>query len=410
MENVVDKFLRYVKYDTKSKDDSIDFPSTESQLKFAKVLESELKSIGVSNVTLDKNGYVMGEIPSNIESKDCPAVGFISHMDTSPDMSGENISPKIIHNYDGHDIVLSESQNIILSPKEFKDLKSYIGEDLITTDGTTLLGADDKAGVSEIMTACEYILNHPKLRHGCIKIGFTPDEEVGRGADFFDVERFGAKFAYTVDGGAVGEIEYETFNAARASVVIHGKNIHPGSAKNIMVNSALVANELISMLPPNEIPAETEGREGFYHLCDIAGNIEETKLNFIIRDFDRKLFERRKAIIQNIIDTLNTKYNKCIEASINDQYYNMSEIIEKNMYTVDIAIKAIEKSGMAPKINPIRGGTDGSRLSFMGLPCPNLFTGGHNFHGKYEFIPVSSMIKAVETIKNIICITAEKYI
>lgn len=401
MNTVVEKFLKYVKFDTKSYEESNTVPSTEGQVILAKELAKELEEMGVKNVSVDNNGYVMGTIPSNLDKK-VPVIGFIAHVDTAPDMSGKGVNPQIIENYNGEDIVLNKENNIVLRVADFPEIKEYKGKDIITTDGTTLLGADDKAGVAEIMAAAEYLINHPEIKHGEIKIGFTPDEEVGRGADYFDVEKFGADFAYTVDGGAIGELEYENFNAAGAKIIIKGRNVHPGSAKNKMINSILVANEFISMLPQKEVPELTEGYEGFYHIIGFNGEVEETKLQYIIRDFYKTNFEARKTNMSNIADSLNKKYGEGIVfLEIKDQYYNMKEKIEPVKEVVDIAHKAMEEVGVVPKVTPIRGGTDGARLSFMGLPTPNLFTGGHNFHGRYEFIPIFAMEKAVDVILKI---------
>lgn len=402
------KFLSYVKYETTSDDNSSTVPSTETQLFFGAELVKELKEIGVENAEIDSKGYVIATLPANTE-KDIPAVGFISHMDTSPDISGKGVNPLIIENYNGEDIVLNKAQNIILSPKEFPELKYYIGKTLITTDGTTLLGADDKAGIAEIMTAVSILTAHPEIPHGKICIGFTPDEEIGRGADHFDVEKFGAKFAYTLDGGRLGELEFESFNAALAKVTIKGKNVHPGTAKNKMINSILIAYELISMLPQNEAPMYTEGYEGFYHVQSINGDIESTKLQFLIRDHSTPIFQKRKTNVEAIVNFLNLKYGiGTVTLELKDQYFNMKEKIEPVIFIVDIANDAMKDAGITPIIKPIRGGTDGSRLSFMGLPTPNIFTGGENFHGKYEFVSVQSMEKAVEVILNIIETFAKK--
>lgn len=412
MSKVVERFLRYVKYDTQSNEESGTTPSTEGQLVFARALKEELEEIGLKEVSLDERGYLMATLESNLEEgKETPTIGFIAHMDTSPDMPGKDVKPQIVKNYDGGDIVLNKEENIILSPNDFPELKNYIGEEIITTDGTTLLGADDKAGIAEIITAIEYLLENPEIKHGKIRIAFTPDEEIGRGADFFDVKKFGADLAYTVDGGPIGELEYENFNAAAARISIKGESVHPGTAKGKMVNSILIANELISKLPADETPADTEGYEGFYHLVSIKGNVEETKLYYIIRDFDKINFIKRKTTLEEIVRELNEKYDKGrIQLKITDQYYNMKEIIEKNKEIVDIAYQAMEEIGITPIITPIRGGTDGARLSFMGLPTPNIFTGGHNYHGKYEFIPVSSMEKAMKLIVKISELYGRKYI
>ncbi|MBU5439991.1 peptidase T [Tissierella sp. MSJ-40] len=401
MSKVIDRFLRYVKYETTSDDSSNTVPSTNNQLEFAKILGKELMEIGLKDVSVDQRGYVMATLPSNI-NKNTPTIGFVAHMDTSPDMSGKNVNPKIISNYDGEDILLNEEKNIILSTKDFPEIKNYIGMDLITTDGTTLLGADDKAGIAEIITAIEYLIENPFIPHGTIKIGFTPDEEIGRGADYFDVEKFNADFAYTLDGGPIGELEYENFNAATAKIFIQGRNVHPGTAKNKMTNSMLIGMELNSMLPVNERPEYTEGYEGFYHLADFNGSVEETSFTYIIRDHCKDKFERKKSTLTEIVNLLNYKYNNVITLEITDSYYNMKEKIEPVMHIVDIAKKAMEDLGIQPLITPIRGGTDGARLSYMGLPCPNIFTGGHNYHGKFEYIPTFAMEKSVEVVLKII--------
>lgn len=398
---ITERFLKYVSYNTTSDEESDTTPSTEGQLVLAREILKELNEIGMEDVSLDENGYIMATLPSNMEKK-VPVIGFIAHMDTSPDISGENVKPQIIKNYDGGDIILNHEKNIILSSREFPDLKNYIGHDIITTDGTTLLGADDKAGVAEIVTAMEYLINHPEIKHGTIRIGFTPDEEIGRGADHFDVKKFNADFAYTLDGGGIGELEYENFNAAGAKVIVKGTNIHPGSAKDKMKSSILIANVFISMLPENETPAATEGYEGFYHLNSIKGDVERTELNYIIRDFDKESFENRKSFMKRAAEKLNEKYGDgTVTVEIRDQYYNMNEIIEQHKHVIDTAFTAMKECGITPKVVPIRGGTDGARLSFMGLPTPNLFAGGHNFHGRYEYIPTFAMEKAVEVIVKI---------
>jgi len=408
MSKVVEKFLRYISYDTKSDDESITIPSTIGQMILAKQLVKELKEMGLTQVSVDENGYVMATIPSNVD-KNVPTIGFIAHMDTAPDMPGKNVNPKFVYNYDGEDIILNKDNNVILSPKDFPELKNYLGKTLITTDGTTLLGADDKAGVAEIMAAVEYLTQNPNAPHGTIRIGFTPDEEVGRGADIFNVEKFNADFAYTMDGGTIGELEYENFNAAGVKIYIHGRNVHPGSAKGKMIHSTLIANEFINSMPPNETPATTEGYEGFYHLISLNGEVEETKLQYIIRDFSSENFENRKKFIIDVADKLNDKYgNETVELEIKDQYFNMKEKIEQVKHIVDTAFLAIKEVGINPIMVPIRGGTDGARLSFMGLPTPNIFAGGHNFHGKYEFIPTFAMEKAVDVILKIVELYAAK--
>lgn len=384
MERLVDRFLNYVKYETTSDESSSSVPSTKSQLEFGKALYKELKEIGLSDVTIDENGYVMATLPSNID-RDVPTIGFIAHMDTSPDMSGKDVKAKIITNYDGKDIVLNEEKNIVMKVSDFPDLKNYVGKDLITTDGTTLLGADNKAGIAEIITAVEYLINSPHIPHGTVKIAFTPDEEIGRGADHFDVERFGADFAYTVDGGPIGELEFENFNAATAKISIQGRNVHPGSAKNKMINSILVATELNDLLPVNERPEFTEGYEGFYHIVSFNGSVEKTDMVYIIRDHSMEKFQLKKETLEKAVEFINHKYGNIVDLEIKDSYYNMREKIEPVMYIIDIAKKAMESIGVEPLIKPIRGGTDGARLSYMGLPCPNIFTGGHNFHGKFEY-------------------------
>lgn len=393
---VIDNFCTLIKYDTTSDPHSSSYPSTQSQKDFAKVLAKKCEDIGLENVKIDENGYVIATLKSTTD-KNVPKIGFIAHMDTSPDYCGKNINPNIIENYDGKDIIL---KNIVLSPTEFPSLNKYIGKKLITTDGTTLLGGDDKAGVAEILTAFEYLKNNPQIEHGEIKLAFTPDEEVGNGVTYFNVEDFNCDFAYTIDGGSAGDINYENFNAANATINIVGKNVHPGQATNIMVNSAMIANELLSMLP-DETPTNTKGYEGFYHLTDIKGNVEKTTLNFIIRAFDKDEFNNKKQTIINIVNTLNEKYNNLLELNLDDSYFNMYDILKDNMEIVEKAIKAITKTGLTPYTKPIRGGTDGARLSFMNLPCPNIFTGGHNFHGPYEYVCVDSMVKAVEVIINI---------
>jgi len=410
MQNIIDRFISYVIIDTESDANSDTTPSTEKQFNLANLLVKELKTIGLSEVTIDENGYVMGTLPSNVKHS-VPTIGFVSHYDTSPDFSGKDVKPQIIENYDGGDIVLNKEQNIVLSPNYFKDLLLYKGQTLITTNGLTLLGADDKAGLTEIVTAMEYLIKHPEIQHGKIRVGFTPDEEIGRGADLFDVEKFGAKWAYTMDGSQIGELEYENFNAAGAKIIFKGKSVHPGYAKGKMINSMLIANDFISKLPKNEIPQETKGYEGFFHVTGLTGSIEETKLDLIIRDHSANKFKKRKIKIEKIVKKINTKFAKqfgediCV-AEIKDQYYNMKEKVVPMMYIVDLAEEAMKQLGITPLIKPIRGGTDGSRLSYMGLPCPNIFAGGHNFHGKYEYVPVESMQKAVDVIVKIAELTA----
>lgn len=406
-DKVVEKFLKYISIDTQSDDSSSSTPSTAKQLDLAKLLYEELNSLGLKNVSLDDKGYVMATLPSNIDKK-VPVIGFIAHMDTSPDMSGKDIKPQRVENYDGGDIILNKEKNIVLSPTEFPELKKYVGNTLLTTDGNTLLGADDKAGIAEIMTAIEYLVKNPQIKHGEIKIGFTPDEEIGRGVDYFDVKKFGAEYAYTIDGGGIGEIEYENFNAAYAKIIINGRNIHPGYAKGKMYNSLLIAMELNSLLPVNERPEYTSGYEGFYHIIKFNGNVEKTTIEYIIRDHDKTKFEQKKEFVKKVCDFINTKYpSGTAVLELKDQYYNMREKIEPVMHIIDIVKKAMELTDVKPVIVPIRGGTDGSRLSYMGLPCPNIFAGGHNFHGKMEYIPIESMEKAVQVILKIIELYSE---
>ncbi len=405
-ENLINRFVSYVTVDTESDPNSQTTPSTEKQWDLAKAIVKELKEIGLQDVTIDDNAYIMATLPSNID-KEVPTIGFVSHFDTSPDFTGANVKPQIIENYNGEDIVLNAEKNIVLSPKEFDDLLLYKGNTLITTDGTTLLGADDKAGITEIVSAMEYLIQHPEIKHGTVRIGFTPDEEIGRGAHKFDVKKFGADWAYTMDGSQVGELEYENFNAASADISIQGKIVHPGYAKGKMVNSMYIATDYINSLPRLETPELTEGRQGFFHLHHIEGSVDGTKLHYIIRDHNREHFEARKKIMLQLAEELNSQMGiERISVEIKDQYFNMREKIEPVMHIVDIAEKAMLQAGVKPIIKPIRGGTDGSQLSFMGLPCPNIFAGGHNFHGRYEYVPVESMLKAIEVIVNIVKITA----
>lgn len=399
MSKLVERFINYVKFDTESDENSATCPSTEKQLKLAVFLKDEMIGLGLEEVTLDENGYLMATLPSNTD-KDIPTFGFVAHMDTAPAFSGKDIKPKFV-DYKGGDIVLNEEKNIILSPNDFKELDSYIGETLITTDGTTLLGADDKAGIAEILTAMEYLMDNPEIKHGKIRIGFTPDEEIGRGANLFDVEKFGAEFAYTIDGGRLGEVEYENFNAASAKLKITGRSVHPGTAKDQLVNALQIGMELHNLLPVNQRPEFTEGYEGFYMLCEMSGDISNAKLDYIIRDHDMEKFLEKKEFITHAVELLNKKYNNVIELELTDSYYNMKEKIEEKMEVFDIARDSMIELGIEPVIKPVRGGTDGARLSYMGLPCPNIFTGGHNFHGQYEYIPVSSMERAVEVIVKI---------
>ncbi len=410
MQNIIDRFISYVTVDTESDPNSNTTPSTAKQWDLANQLVEELKAIGMQDVTIDEKAYIMATLPSNVEH-DVPTIGFVSHFDTTPDFTGANVKPQIVENYDGKDIVLNAAQNIVLSPDYFKDLLQYKGQTLITTDGTTLLGADDKAGITEIVTAMEYLINHPEIKHGKIRVGFTPDEEIGRGAHFFDVEKFGAQWAYTMDGSQIGELEYENFNAAGVKVTFKGKSVHPGYAKGKMINSMLIANDFINELPADEVPERTKGYQGFFHIHHVTGKIEETVVELIIRDHNKKKFEKRKEKIQKIVRKINKKYAKQFGediaiAEIKDQYYNMKEKVLPVKHIVDIAEKAMRTLDIKPIIKPIRGGTDGCQLSYMGLPCPNIFAGGHNFHGKYEYVPVESMQKAVEVIVKIAELTA----
>ncbi|MBU8748734.1 peptidase T [Bacillus subtilis] len=400
-EEIIERFTTYVKVDTQS-DESVDTcPSTPGQLTLGNMLVDELKSIGMQDAAIDENGYVMATLPSNTE-KDVPTIGFLAHVDTATDFTGKNVNPQIIESYDGKDIVLNEQLQVTLSPDQFPELSGYKGHTLITTDGNTLLGADNKAGIAEIMTAMDYLIKHPEIKHGTIRVAFTPDEEIGRGPHKFDVKRFNASFAYTVDGGPLGELEYESFNAAAAKITIKGNNVHPGTAKGKMINSAKIAMKLNSLLPADEAPEYTEGYEGFYHLLSIQGDVEETKLHYIIRDFDKENFQNRKETMKRAVEELQNEYGQDrILLDMNDQYYNMREKIEPVIEIVNIAKQAMENLGIEPKISPIRGGTDGSQLSYMGLPTPNIFTGGENFHGKFEYISVDNMVKAVNVIVEI---------
>ncbi|WP_304136669.1 peptidase T [Mesonia mobilis] len=408
-QHIINRFTSYITIDTESDPKSDSTPSTEKQWNLAKKLAEELKEMGMSDVSIDENAYVMATLPSNVDHE-VPAIGFVSHFDTSPDFTGANIKPQIVENYDGKDILLNAAEDIVLSPDYFEDLLQYKGQTLITTDGTTLLGADDKAGITEIMSAVEYLLQHPEIKHGPIKVGFTPDEEIGRGAHKFDVEKFGAKWAYTMDGSQIGELEYENFNAAGADVKVKGKIVHPGYAKGKMVNSMYIAQDFVNSLPRLETPEHTEGRQGFFHLTQINGKVEETKMHYIIRDHDKEHFEARKKMMLDLAAEINSQHQKeVITIEIKDQYFNMREKVEPVMHIVDIAEDAMKAVDVEPIIKPIRGGTDGSQLSFMGLPCPNIFAGGHNFHGRYEYVPVESMIKATEVIVKIAELTAEKY-
>lgn len=398
--NIVDRFIFYAKIDTQSDENSELTPSTTKQFNLAKQVERELHEMDLTDISLDNNCYLMATLPANTD-KEVPVIGFIAHFDTSPDMSGEKVKPRIVKEYDGNDIVLNQEQHIVLSPKDFPELLDHKGEDLIVTDGTTLLGADDKAGIAEIMTAVQYLNDHPEIKHGKIRIGFTPDEEIGRGPDRFDVQKFGADWGYTMDGGEVGELEYENFNAASAKITIQGRNVHPGYAKHKMINALHIANELIGMLPASERPEYTAGYEGFFHLISVNGTVDEASVSYIIRDHDREKFENRKKQMEQAVAFLNSRYDDRIKLELKDQYYNMREKVEPVKHVIDYAFRAMQEVGITPNVKPIRGGTDGARLSFMGLPCPNIFAGGLNFHGRYEFIPVQSMEKAVQVIVKI---------
>ncbi len=406
--NVVDRFLQYVKFDTQSDELTNMTPSTPGQMIFAQHLEKELRELGLKDITLDDNGYLMATLPANTSRANVPVVGFIAHLDTSPDMSGRHVSPRIVEKYHGGDITLNADKGIVLSPDEFPELNHYIGQDLIVTDGNTLLGADDKAGIAEIITAIAYLIKHPEIEHGDIRVAFNPDEEIGQGAHKFDVELFGADWAYTMDGGEIGELEYENFNAAVAKVTFTGRNVHPGYAKHKMINSLRIANQFAIMLPRWETPEHTEGYEGFYHLTSIEGTVEQTVLTYIIRDHDRDRFERRKKEFEHLTRKINKEFPGVASLEINDQYYNMREKIEPVKHIIDIAIQAMKNVDVTPKVVPIRGGTDGAQLSFKGLPCPNIFAGGLNFHGRYEFVPVPSMEKATDVIVEIARLVAAK--
>jgi tripeptide aminopeptidase len=407
-EIILERFLRYIKIDTQSDDASETFPSTQKQFDLGNILVEELKTLGLKNAAIDENGYVMATLESNTHKK-IPVIGFIAHMDTSPDMSGTNVNPQITHNYQGQDLVLDKGNNVVISVKDFPEILEYVGQTIITSDGTTLLGADDKAGIAEIITAIEFLINHPEIEHGTIKIGFTPDEEVGRGVDKFNVEKFGADFAYTMDGGGVGELEFENFNAAHAKVTFNGRNIHPGYAKDKMINSMLIAMEFNGMLPVNERPEFTADYEGFYHLIKMEGSVENASIQYIIRDHDPIKYDQKKVFIKEVTDFINKKYRENTAVlELKEQYLNMREKILPVFHVVENARKAMEEIGIEPKVVPIRGGTDGARLSYMGLPCPNIFAGGHNFHGKYEYVPLESMVKASEVILKIIDIYTNK--
>ena len=406
-DKLVKRFLKYVSFDTQSDENSNTYPSTAKQLELANYLVEELKSLGLTDAAVDQYGYVAATLPGNVQGKDVPVIGFLAHMDTSPEFPGANVKPRIIENYDGQSTI-ELGAGRVLSPEEFPHLKNYAGKTLITSDGTTLLGADDKAGIAEIVTAVEYLLEHPEIEHGTIKVGFTPDEEVGRGVDYFDVKKFGADFAFTLDGGEYGELSYETFNAAQAKVIVHGKSIHPGEAKNKMKNAILLAMDYINQMPPAEVPAHTEGYEGFYHVYHIEGSVDRAVLTWIIRDHHRDRFEERKTYMVNAAQWMNKKYGDgTFEIDVKDQYYNLYEVLKDKPEIIELAQKAMKDAGIDPIIRPVRGGTDGSRLTFMGLPTPNLFTGGHNYHGPYEYIVVESMEKAVEVIVNIVKLAAQ---
>ncbi|MBO5362199.1 MAG: peptidase T [Paludibacteraceae bacterium] len=398
---LTDRFLKYVSFCTTSDEETNMTPSTPGQMEFAKYLANELKEIGMQEVTLDENGYVMATLPANVEGK--PVIGFIAHMDTAPDASGKNVKARIVTHYDGQDIVLNAEKNIVFEVAKYPEILDYKGQDIIVTDGTTLLGADDKAGLAEIVTACEYLIQHPEIQHGKIRVGFTPDEEIGQGADHFDVEKFGCDFAYTMDGGAVGELEYENFNAAGCKVKVHGVNVHPGYGYHKMINSMRIANQFASMLPRWETPEHTQGYEGFYHLIAMNGSVEETTLQYIIRDHDRARFESRKREIEHLARKINQEYGEgTVEVELRDQYYNMREKVEPVMHIVTLVEEAMKEVGVTPKVQPIRGGTDGARLSFEGLPCPNIFAGGVNFHSRFEYLPIPSMEKAMQVILQIV--------
>ena len=403
---ITDRFLRYAAFDTQSDEAARNMPSTPGQMRFAESLTHELKALGLHDVSLDANGYVMATLPANTRRTEVPVIGFIAHMDTSPDMSGREVKPRIV-TYTGGEIVLNEPLGVVLSPDVFPELSRYIGQELIVTDGTTLLGADDKAGVAAIVSAMEYLLAHPEVEHGTVRIAFTPDEEIGRGADRFDVARFGCFGAYTVDGGEIGELEYENFNAAQAIVTLRGRNIHPGSAKGRMINASLVAMQLNAMFPATDRPETTEGREGFFHLTEMVGTVEEARLTYIIRDHDRELFEKKKDMLREAVQGINKMYPECCTLNMRDQYYNMREVIDRRPELIRWARQAMAAAGVVPIERPIRGGTDGARLSFMGLPCPNLFAGGMNFHGRYEYLPIPSLRKSMETIVHLCSIITQ---
>ena len=404
---VVERFLKYVTFGTQSSETSGTTPSTPGQRVFAEALVKELKDLGLEEISIDEHSYVMASLPANTDDNSIPTIGFISHLDTSPDMAGDHVKPRIVH-YEGGDICLNADQNIVLSPAMFPEMLEYTGQDIIVTDGTTLLGADDKAGIAAIISAMAYLKEHPEIKHGKVRIGFTPDEEIGQGADHFDVQKFGCDWAYTVDGGQIGELEYENFNAASAKVCFKGRNVHPGTAKDKMINAALLATQFASWLPAEQRPEHTDGYEGFFHLIGMEGTVEEASLSYIIRDHSRELFEQKKDLLKQLVTRMNETYAGSTTLVLKDQYYNMREIVEPKKHIVDLAFQAMKAIGITPKVQPIRGGTDGARLSFMGLPCPNLFTGGHNFHGRYEYLPIPSLQKGMETVIKIVELSAKK--
>lgn len=404
---VTDRFLKYVTFDTKSSEETGTTPSTPGQRVFAEALVNELEALGLEDISIDEHSYVMATLPANTDSEETPVIGFIAHLDTSPDMSGKDVNPRIV-SYQGGDIILNKEDNVVLSPAMFPELNDYVGQELIVTDGKTLLGADDKAGVAAIMGAMQYLKEHPEIKHGKIRIGFTPDEEIGQGADHFDVAKFGCQWGYTVDGGQIGELEFENFNAAGAKIIFKGLNVHPGYAKDKMVNASLLALDFASWLPSAQRPENTTGYEGFFHLTNMTGSVEEATLSYIVRDHDRNLFEQKKQLLQLLVDRMNGMHPESTRLEIRNQYYNMREVVEPQKHIIDIAFEAMTAVGVKPLVKPIRGGTDGARLSFMGLPCPNIFAGGHNFHGRYEFLPVKSLEKSMETIIKITELTAQK--
>lgn len=404
---VTDRFLKYVTFDTKSSEETGTTPSTPGQRVFAEALVNELEALGLEDISIDEHSYVMATLPANTDSEETPVIGFIAHLDTSPDMSGKDVNPRIV-SYQGGDIILNKEDNVVLSPAMFPELNDYVGQELIVTDGKTLLGADDKAGVAAIMGAMQYLKEHPEIKHGKIRIGFTPDEEIGQGADHFDVAKFGCQWGYTIDGGQIGELEFENFNAAGAKIIFKGLNVHPGYAKDKMVNASLLALDFASWLPSAQRPENTTGYEGFFHLTNMTGSVEEATLSYIVRDHDRNLFEQKKQLLQLLVDRMNGMHPESTRLEIRNQYYNMREVVEPQKHIIDIAFEAMTAVGVKPLVKPIRGGTDGARLSFMGLPCPNIFAGGHNFHGRYEFLPVKSLEKSMETIIKITELTAQK--